>query len=77
MFDDAYVEVLGQYTALRAKMKLQALSIAQRKCVYLNESNLAYYPDYYTENLCLQTCRVEAALKFCQCMPFFYSQISK
>lgn len=51
---------------------LHKLSIGRRQCRYVNESSLRYYPHYYTENLCYISCRIQMALKLCNCVPFFY-----
>lgn len=66
-----------RFYAFRASFKLQSVTPDQRQCAFLNESNLIYYPDYYTRTLCLLTCRMQTAMKFCKCIPFFYGNVSK
>ncbi|XP_037050277.1 sodium channel protein Nach-like [Bradysia coprophila] len=52
--------------------KLEQLSPAQRKCYFASELPLKYF-NIYTTNLCLISCRIDAAVKYCGCIPFFYS----
>lgn len=66
------VEMTIELKSIVGSHALHALSIHRRKCRYVNESPLHYYPYYYTENLCQITCRIQSALKLCNCVPFFY-----
>lgn len=52
--------------------QLRSLSADRRKCHFHNETPLKYF-DLYTENLCRIECRIDAAIKHCNCIPFFYS----
>lgn len=55
-----------------ASEQLQWMSPKRRKCLYHTEANSKYY-SIYTRTLCLMTCRIEAALELCNCIPYFYS----
>lgn len=72
MQDDSMIEMTIEQKSIVGSHALHALSINRRQCRYINESSLPYYPYYYTENLCLVTCRIQTALKLCNCVPFFY-----
>lgn len=52
--------------------QLRSLNADRRKCYFHDEMPLKYY-DFYTENLCRIECRIDAAIKQCNCIPFFYS----
>ncbi|KFB43292.1 AGAP005516-PA-like protein [Anopheles sinensis] len=54
-----------------ASKALKQLSPRRRKCRLPNE-RLPYF-SVYTINLCRINCRIEAALKMCKCVPFFYN----
>lgn len=44
----------------------------QRKCKFEDESNLDYFPQIYTQDLCRLECRMKKFLELCGCLPFFY-----
>lgn len=54
----------------------RSLSVAQRKCRFLEESNLKISP-VYTYNLCRMQCRVKLCQALCGCVPYFYRSIGK
>lgn len=55
-----------------ASDSLRSLSIARRKCLFFEEKYLQFFP-VYTKNLCNINCRIQAALRLCGCVPFFYN----
>lgn len=73
LHDDSMVEVTIEQKSIAGSRALHAISIHRRQCRYVNESNLGYYPYYYTKTLCEITCRIQMAIKLCKCVPFFYS----
>lgn len=52
--------------------QLRSLNADRRKCYFYDETPLKYF-DIYTENLCRIECRIDVAIKWCKCVPFFYS----
>lgn len=72
LHDNSMVEMIIELKSIVGSHALHALPIHRRKCRFVNESSLHYYPYYYTENLCQITCRIQSALKLCNCVPFFY-----
>jgi len=50
---------------------VRSLSVSQRKCRFLEESDLDISP-VYSYNLCRMQCRVTLALQLCGCVPHFY-----
>ncbi|XP_021929644.1 sodium channel protein Nach-like [Zootermopsis nevadensis] len=48
-----------------------SLNIYQRKCRFLEESDLQISP-VYSYNLCRMQCRMEQAIRLCGCKPHFY-----
>uniref|UniRef100_A0A6E8VRH2 Sodium channel protein Nach n=1 Tax=Anopheles coluzzii TaxID=1518534 RepID=A0A6E8VRH2_ANOCL len=61
--------------AITSVPALKSLSIKQRKCRFPHESNLKFFPEYYSYGLCLLECKFYLFLKHCDCIPYFY-QIS-
>uniref|UniRef100_A0A182NJB3 Sodium channel protein Nach n=1 Tax=Anopheles dirus TaxID=7168 RepID=A0A182NJB3_9DIPT len=61
--------------AITSVPALRSLSIQQRKCRFPHESNLKFFPEYYSYGLCLLECKFYLFLKHCDCIPYFY-QIS-
>ncbi len=57
--------------AIVSSNKLTQLSADQRKCYFPSEIPLKYF-NIYTTNLCLISCRIDAAVSLCGCTPFFY-----
>ncbi|PNF35664.1 hypothetical protein B7P43_G17470 [Cryptotermes secundus] len=55
---------------------VRSLSLSQRKCRFLEESDLHISP-VYSYNLCSMQCRMEQALRLCGCIPHFYRSKSK
>ncbi|XP_044730503.1 sodium channel protein Nach-like [Chrysoperla carnea] len=52
------------------------LSIHQRKCVFPDEIQIKSEPgNIYTYNACTRQCRIDLALHYCGCIPFFYAPI--
>lgn len=47
------------------------LTIQQRKCRFIHESNLRHSP-VYSYNLCRMECRIHLCLKKCKCIPHWY-----
>nr|XP_024216984.1 pickpocket protein 11-like [Halyomorpha halys] len=54
----------------------RGLSVKQRKCRFLEESNLETNP-VYSYNLCRSECRMRLGFKLCGCVPYFYRNIGK
>ncbi|XP_050094010.1 uncharacterized protein LOC126576749 [Anopheles aquasalis] len=54
-----------------ASRALKQLRLRRRKCRLPTEA-LPYF-SVYTINLCRINCRIEAALRLCDCVPFFYN----
>ncbi|XP_017835494.1 sodium channel protein Nach [Drosophila busckii] len=50
---------------------VKALSIAERNCVFSNEFQLRYFPEYVYPN-CELNCRVTNMIKFCGCHTYFF-----
>ncbi|XP_035788566.1 sodium channel protein Nach-like isoform X1 [Anopheles albimanus] len=59
--------------AISSEPSVQYLSIQQRKCRFPHESNLRFFPDYYSYDLCLLECKFYLFLKHCDCIPYFYN----
>lgn len=57
--------------AIVSSQKLYQLSPNQRKCIFEFESPLKYFKTY-SANLCMLACRMDMALKLCDCIPYFY-----
>ena len=55
---------------------VRSLSVSQRKCRFLEESDLDISP-VYSYNLCRMQCRVTQALQLCGCVPHFYRSKGK
>lgn len=49
---------------------LRKLNIVQRKCLF-NDESISQLP-VYSYNACLLVCRAQAALKLCNCRPYYY-----
>ncbi|KFB48589.1 AGAP007084-PB-like protein [Anopheles sinensis] len=58
--------------AITSDPALKYLSIKQRKCRFPHESNLRFFPEYYSYGLCLLECKFYLFLKHCDCVPYFY-----
>ncbi|KAH8298558.1 hypothetical protein KR044_011688 [Drosophila immigrans] len=50
---------------------VKALSIEQRNCIFREEFQLRYFPDYVYPN-CELNCRVSNMVKFCGCHTYFF-----
>lgn len=72
LHDNSMVEMMVEKKVVVGSRALHTLPIHRRQCRYVNESSLRYYPYYYTQNLCEITCRIQAAIKLCDCAPFLY-----
>jgi hypothetical protein len=55
---------------------VRSLSLSQRKCRFLEESDLQISP-VYSYNLCRMQCRMDQAMLLCGCIPHFYRTKSK
>lgn len=55
---------------------LKHLSIHQRKCRFLDESDLSI-SKVYSYNLCRMECRMKLAEELCGCTPHFYRKLGK
>ncbi|XP_050074874.1 sodium channel protein Nach [Anopheles maculipalpis] len=78
--DSSIHYVLGQHDIISSSLSveqvvaskaLKQLSRRRRKC-RLPTERLLYF-NVYTINLCRMSCRIEAALQLCDCVPFFYN----
>ncbi|XP_028165409.1 pickpocket protein 11-like [Ostrinia furnacalis] len=65
-----YVTALTVYTTPDAAR----LSVAQRRCRFLNE-NILKHSSVYTYTMCRMECRIRLCLKYCNCIPHFYRKI--
>ncbi|XP_066907455.1 sodium channel protein Nach isoform X2 [Halyomorpha halys] len=54
----------------------RTLSVQQRKCRFIEESNLEISP-VYSYRLCQSECRMHLSLKLCGCIPYFYRNTGK
>ena len=50
--------------------------ISQRGCRFHSESNLTHYK-VYSKMLCQSECRLNLAMKYCKCIPWFYPNKGK
>ncbi|CAH0389143.1 unnamed protein product [Bemisia tabaci] len=51
--------------------EVKQLSVSQRRCRFIHESNLKISPAY-SFKFCRMECRIKLSLKLCGCVPFFY-----
>lgn len=58
--------------AIMSHDKIKNLFEFQRKCKFPDESSLKYFPEIYSQDLCLYECRIQKFLDLCKCIPFFY-----
>ncbi|XP_044729277.1 sodium channel protein Nach-like [Chrysoperla carnea] len=59
-------------SALFSTDSAKELTIQQRKCRFIHESNLRHSPAVYSYNLCRMECRIQLCLKKCKCIPHWY-----
>lgn len=64
------ISALSIYTSEEAA----ALKVEQRRCRFLEESNLILSP-VYSYNLCRNECRMKLANERCGCVPHFYRPV--
>ncbi|XP_075229688.1 pickpocket protein 11-like [Lycorma delicatula] len=57
--------------SIYSTQEARSLSIKQRKCRFLDESNLVLSPAY-SYKMCRTECRMKLAYKLCGCIPHFY-----
>jgi hypothetical protein len=62
--------------AIHSTEDVRSLSVSQRKCCFLEESDVDISP-VYSYNLCRLQCRVKQALRLCGCLPNFYRSKGK
>lgn len=62
--------------AIHSTEGVRSLSESQRKCRFLEESDLHISP-VYSYNLCRMQCRVDQAMRLCGCVPHFYRNKGK
>jgi hypothetical protein len=62
--------------AIYSSGDVRSLRLSQRKCRFLEESELRISP-VYSYNLCRMQCRVDQAMRLCGCIPHFYRTKSK
>ncbi|KAK4885563.1 hypothetical protein RN001_001834 [Aquatica leii] len=55
--------------------EVRALTITQRNCVFSNEIQLDYFPEYSKEN-CVAECKLKNLLKMCNCILPFYGVLA-
>lgn len=69
-----YLKMKFQLNAVVASNRLRFLTVKQRKCRFRNEPiEENYLFLFYTEHLCLISCRILTAVRVCGCRPFFYN----
>lgn len=56
-----------------ASERVADLTPLRRQCRYYAEPRDGDYFPVYTRTLCEMSCRIESALRFCDCVPFFYA----
>lgn len=71
-FKELHINAVSIFTA----DEVRSLSVAQRKCRFLDESELDISP-VYSYNLCKMQCRSELCYKLCHCVPHFYRHTGK
>lgn len=50
------------------------LSISQRRCIFHDEQKLVIQ-SRFSYSACMMQCRMETALRFCECVPNFYKRV--
>ncbi|CAH1395974.1 unnamed protein product [Nezara viridula] len=71
-----YLALEFEALAIYSTENTRELSVKQRKCRFLDESNLETSP-VYSYNMCRSECRMRLAFKLCSCVPYFYRNIGK
>lgn len=67
---ESLISMRQTYTSADARQ----LTVGQRKCIFQDEVDLNYYKtDSYSLSVCMIKCRMQKALKFCNCIPPFYA----
>ncbi|XP_049782288.1 uncharacterized protein LOC126183980 [Schistocerca cancellata] len=62
--------------AIYSTANTHSLSVKQRKCRFLHESNLLISP-VYTYNMCRMQCRMQLSYDLCGCVAHFYRPVGK
>lgn len=65
------VQLLVDWTV--ASERVADLAPQRRQCRYYAEPRAADHFPVYTRTLCEMSCRIESALRLCDCVPFFYA----
>lgn len=56
---------------------IRNLFVFQRRCLFEDESELEFFPQMYTYDLCALECALKNLIKECGCVPFFMKRIGK
>ncbi|XP_058458184.1 sodium channel protein Nach-like [Malaya genurostris] len=70
---NAFLTITFKPVIITADSTIQDLYVQQRRCRFSHESNLEFYPNYYSHSLCLLDCRLRLFLDHCSCLPYFYN----
>lgn len=68
----SYISLTLVPIMIKSQESTRGLFEFQRKCKFEEESNLAYFPHLYTQDLCRLECRMRKFRDACGCLPFFY-----
>ncbi|XP_055623469.1 sodium channel protein Nach-like [Toxorhynchites rutilus septentrionalis] len=69
----AFLTMTFKPVTVTADFTIQDLYVQQRNCRFRHESNLDFFPSYYSNNLCILECRLKFFIQFCGCIPHFYN----
>lgn len=75
LLTDFSVDLLISMQQIYTNEDVKQLSVGQRKCVFPGELKLDYSDGDYTFTSCMKECRLENCLKYCDCIPPFYTPI--
>ncbi|CRL07283.1 CLUMA_CG020262, isoform A [Clunio marinus] len=70
----SYISLVLIPVIIKSQKNTRDLFEFQRKCKFEDESDLEYFPQIYTQDLCQLECRMKKFLEFCDCLPFFYKR---
>lgn len=78
LFESENVESLISMRQTYTTDDARQLTVKQRKCIFQDEVNLKYYQnDIYSLSVCMIKCRMQKALKLCNCIPPFYAPVGE
>lgn len=78
LFESENVESLISMRQTYTTDDARQLTVKQRKCIFQDEVDLKYYRnDIYSLSVCMIKCRMQKALKLCNCIPPFYAPVGE